>query len=350
MTPVMTTASKSVSKSMANNDWDTVVVGAGVAGLSAARALRRAGQQVLVLEKSRGLGGRSATRTVHGNRVDHGAQYFTVRDELFKKQTEVWLETGDLRVWSYGFHTLDEAGLHAPEPGHPRYVFPAGMNTFGKLLAEGLPVERETRVTGLRPYGDAWQLAADTTSGTQTFEAQRVVLNMPPEQALELCDFDLNTFEPEPEVREALQGVVLQPCFSLMTGFEADLEPEWQGVKLSGDDNPLAWIAHDSSKRVSPPETVLVAHSTPEFARENFALSFEKVTSQLLSRLTEIDERFSTPRWTDVQRWRYAMATQSLEKRYLQQGSLLFCGDWCGGNKLEDAYLSGLAAARAVSG
>ncbi|CAN5799356.1 FAD-dependent oxidoreductase [soil metagenome] len=318
---------------------ETIVVGAGVAGLSAAQALQASGADVLVLEKSRGLGGRSATRTLRGNRVDHGAQYFTVRDEAFRAQVEVWLTAGDLQVWSQGFHTFGADGLHALEPGHPRYVFPDGMNTFGKLLAEGLEVRRETRVTSLKPSGDGWQLEA----GTGTFKAQRVILNMPPEQALALCDFDLDR-----EIREALESVVLQPCFSLMAGFEADLKPEWQGVKLSGG-NPVAWIAHDSSKRAAPKDTVLVAHSTPEFARENYTLPLEEVTSQLLGGLADVDERFATPLWTDLQRWRYAMATQFVDKSYLQQGSLLFCGDWCGGNKLEDAYLSGLAAARALS-
>ena len=328
-------------------DWDVVVVGAGVAGLSAARALRAAGANVLVLEKSRGLGGRSATRTVQGNRVDHGAQYFTVRDEAFKAQVDAWLETGDLAVWSHGFHTLDEDGFHAPDGGHPRYVFPAGMNTFGKLLAENLEVNRETRVTGLKPRGDVWQL--ETNADGATFEAHTVLLNLPPEQALELCAAHLET-----GLRETLQGVVMQPCFSLMAGFDTDSKPEWRGVKFALGDNPLAWVAHDSSKRVllgdTPEKTALVAHSTPEFAREQYALPLEEVEALLLTALRDLDPRFSAPLWTSLQRWRYAMAIRSADERCLRQGSLLFCGDWCGGNKLEDAYLSGLAAASALSG
>jgi renalase len=41
-------------------------VGAGLAGLICAQKLQRAGYQVAVLEKSRGLGGRLATRRVDG--------------------------------------------------------------------------------------------------------------------------------------------------------------------------------------------------------------------------------------------------------------------------------------------
>ncbi|MFY9458131.1 MAG: FAD-dependent oxidoreductase, partial [Aquabacterium commune] len=53
------------------------VVGAGLAGLSCAQALRSAGLQVTVLDKSRGVAGRMSTRRGEGWQADHGAQYFT---------------------------------------------------------------------------------------------------------------------------------------------------------------------------------------------------------------------------------------------------------------------------------
>ena len=142
---------------------DVLVIGAGVAGLTAARALQRAGREVMVLEKSRGLGGRAATRTVRGNRVDHGAQFFTARDERFEEQVNAWREAGHVAVWSEGFHTLGPKGLEPPSDGHPRYIFPAGMNTFGKLLGEELTVKRETRVTRVFKSENGWR--AETEGG-----------------------------------------------------------------------------------------------------------------------------------------------------------------------------------------
>ena len=44
--------------------YDIVVVGAGIAGLMASTYLSKAGYKVAVLEKSRGVGGRMATRRI----------------------------------------------------------------------------------------------------------------------------------------------------------------------------------------------------------------------------------------------------------------------------------------------
>lgn len=66
---------------MADNDLDgksvdVAIVGGGLAGLAAARAVARAGRSVLVLEKESSVGGRVRTDVVDGYRLDHGFQLF----------------------------------------------------------------------------------------------------------------------------------------------------------------------------------------------------------------------------------------------------------------------------------
>ena len=61
------------------------VIGAGMAGGYLGSALGQLGHDVVVLEKSRGFGGRLATRRGEGVQFDHGAPFFTARTSLFKE-------------------------------------------------------------------------------------------------------------------------------------------------------------------------------------------------------------------------------------------------------------------------
>ena len=79
------------------------VIGAGIAGLSCARALAASGVHVTVFDKSRGSGGRMSTRRGEGWACDHGAQYFTARDPLFQAELARWQAAGvAARCWIRG--------------------------------------------------------------------------------------------------------------------------------------------------------------------------------------------------------------------------------------------------------
>ena len=56
------------------------VIGAGLAGLIAAQQLHNNGHDVVVLDKGKSPGGRLATRRIGDATLDHGAQFFTVRE------------------------------------------------------------------------------------------------------------------------------------------------------------------------------------------------------------------------------------------------------------------------------
>jgi predicted NAD/FAD-dependent oxidoreductase len=69
-------------------EFEWVIVGAGAAGLVLGRALHEMvatrGGVFIILEKSRGVGGRMATRRDGQVIYDHGAQFLKIYDQQLK--------------------------------------------------------------------------------------------------------------------------------------------------------------------------------------------------------------------------------------------------------------------------
>ena len=109
-----------------------LVIGAGIAGLAAARKLHAAGLQVTVLDKGRGVGGRLATRRIVDGVFDHGAQFVTVRSPAFSRMMEEMLADGAIYEWCRGIGTL---AARVKDDGHPRYQGTGGMSCKKKFLS-----------------------------------------------------------------------------------------------------------------------------------------------------------------------------------------------------------------------
>ena len=136
------------------------IIGAGVAGLSAARELAAQGTHVQLFDKSRGVGGRMTTRYAGDWEFDHGAQYFTVSDEGFRAEIDKAVAAGVAAPWSARAVYL-KTGELTSDTGRPRFVGAPRMNALPKFWAEGLDIQTGRRVaTALR--GESWTLTLRT--------------------------------------------------------------------------------------------------------------------------------------------------------------------------------------------
>ena len=148
---------------------DILIIGGGMAGLSAATALAAVGQRIIVLDKGRGPGGRMAARRaeIGGEQVgfDHGAQYFTARDPAFREAVAAWEAAGVAARW--------------PAAGEDAWVGTPGMNACVKAMAETLDVRWGVRAERLERDGAVWRIA----TGDQSFTAATVLVAVPAEQA-----------------------------------------------------------------------------------------------------------------------------------------------------------------------
>lgn len=335
-----------------------VVVGAGLAGVAAARRLVERGHRVTILEQSKGFGGRLATRRVEGGLVDHGAPCFSVRDPAFHGVLAPLVAAGLVRPWTERLHRWDGATLTADRltDSERRWAAPGGMASIVKALAVGLDVRRETRVSALTAVGSVFELqvegprelgAGEVPEGSpapRIEQADAVVVAIPGPQAARLAATAGAAIETV--VRDELARVAFDPCLVVLAGFEGP-RPPWRAIASQA--GPLQWLGLESDKREAA-ATLVALHATGEFSRTHFDASEEVVIAALLEAAGAIGgSSLARPKWSQLKRWRHARPTLLATARaLLSEGSgppVVFCGDWCVAPRAEAAYQSGTAAA-----
>jgi predicted NAD/FAD-dependent oxidoreductase len=336
-----------MAKSAGATHCDVLVIGAGIAGLTAARELRAAGRNVLVLEKSRGFGGRAATRRWDGLPVDHGAQFFTARSPEFRAQVDDWLRREVCFEWSRGFHRATKDGPQPPDGDNfPRYACREGMASLGRDLAgnDASFVLREAKVTKVDRHDSVWEVR---TEDGRVFHSHALLMTPPPPQSEDLLT------GVSPEATAFLQSLPMAPCLAVAARYQ-QRDFSWRGIQAPTDPT-VSWIGNDTSKRpdLQPADTVLVVHASADFSASHYDADENDIVRQLLEHAGHLSQAdLSAPQSWFVQRWRYALGPQiSSEPARLIAGTppLVLAGDAIAGGKIEGAWLSGKAAAALLS-
>lgn len=340
--------------------WDVVVIGAGLSGLTAARQLHEFGYTVLVVDKSRGLGGRLATRRVNEQPIDHGCRFlqpglandFSLLDDLLAAQI--------IQPWRPQVLTLNQRDQIVAAPhAETYYISPAGMNTVAKALAEGLLIQRPCQVTDVLPIPNGWQIKAETTpANAEPIQARAVVMAIPAPQILPILESAQAQLPALTEWLNQIEPVQFDPVITVMAGYapDTDTRPNFQasgpdGWMFSGHDTSIVrWAALDSSKRPRAETPVVVVHSGPQFAALFLAAQIlEPAGQELLDAASEkLGDWLKTPAWKQVHRWRYGFVTVPSGSNVVSAKAvptLVGCGDWCGGYDAQAAVASGQAAA-----
>lgn len=302
------------------------IIGAGLAGLTAAGTLSASGHYVVLFDKARGPGGRMSTRRAETARgmafFDHGAQYFTARDPAFVAEVAQWEAAGAAARW--------------PAAGADAWVGTPGMNAIIKALAADHAVQWNSRIESIAPEseGEGWALAH--AGGIERADA--VIVAVPAEQVAALV-------APHREDWAALaQATHSQPCWTVMAAFDAP-------VAIAGDClrdfGAIGWAARNSAKpRRTGPESWVVQGS-PAWSAAHLEDDAEAVIALLLQELA-VATGCDLPATLSVQahRWRYAMSGAA-GKTALWDGAsgLGLCGDWLIGPRIECAWASGRALA-----
>lgn len=344
---------------------DVVIVGAGIAGLSAAAELVASGRRVVVLEKSRGVGGRMATRRVGEAVCDHGAQFFTVRGPAFGGMVAAAHEAGAVATWCEGFSqaaSIDAVVTPATD-GHARWRGMGGMTDLPKRLAARLPADKcvvRTAVTvsaiGVADGRVRISLDPGSKAGEPTtLHAAAAIVTSPVPQSLDLFmagGLLAVAGGIAPSIHQQLATVHYDPSFALMLVLNRpSLMPPPGGIQFAG--GPISWLADNQKKGISS-VPALTVHASGPFSRQHFDDPPEQVAAALIELvLPWIDGDPSTAIvGQSLHRWKFATPTTIIPEPMVAAVTsppLVCCGDAFGGPKVEGAASSGLAAGRWVA-
>jgi predicted NAD/FAD-dependent oxidoreductase len=316
-----------------------VILGAGLAGISAARALIAQGHGVTIFDKGRGPGGRLATRRVEAEgrklQFDHGAQY--------------------LRAEGAGFAAaLAEAGT-APWPDAARRVGVPSMSAVPRALLGAIPCVASRHVGQITGSPGAWVLrhwdarlvrpgkplpdVAPEEAGP--FDA--VLLTMPASQAHDVLG------QQALSLSEALGAIRYAPCWTVMASFDARLAlPD----TLRPEAHAIGWAARDSTKpgRDAGQENWVI-QAGPAWTRATLELSAEEIAQPLLAQLAAFSAApLPAPFMAVAHRWRYSLLEAPLGEPCLWDATarIGYASDGCIGGRAEAAWDSGAALAAKV--
>lgn len=317
------------------NRADVVIVGAGIAGLAARRVLRTSGYRVVLLEKSRGAGGRVSTRRGDSWTADLGAQFFA-------KVQKSW---GPI----LGEASLKEVMVEG-DGRYPRYYHPQGMSKVAGLLLSGKEdVQFATKVVFLRPARDGWRVE---TEGGAEIEARSVILTPPVPQALDLVRSS-GVALPD-EVQAALGRLTFCRCLAAVFGATVP-QPQGRPVFWKNPNPAFDGLFDQTRKGLPGPGSVLVAHASKTLTDELWDAPTATASARLEAELARISPLADlAARWEllHLHRWRYSEPQSLHPAPFLDAGlaePLLFAGDAFGRASVDGAFASGEAAALALA-
>jgi hypothetical protein len=346
-------------------DLDLAIIGAGVAGLGAAYALRGAG--VTVYERRETPGGRAATRRRGDCLYDVGANYLKSEDGGVNRLVRT-LGTEDLVDVPEPVWTFDREGAIEPgdDPDEHKWTYRDGVAELGGRLQAAADAEWRfgTAVAAVREDGEGDEWLVETETGRESYDA---VLCTPPGPVtadllggadVEGGDGGGDRGDARAALAEAAAAVPYRHVDSVALHYPEPLDRPWYGLVNGDHEHAVGWVSREECKAGHVPdgESLLIAQMGPEWSAERADADRDAVVAEAADLVADLldEDRLADPDWTDLARWRHALADDAADPRPVARAAdrgLFVAGDWVTGgpSRLHSSLRSGLDAAAAVA-
>ena len=297
------------------------IIGAGIAGATAARMLKDAGYDIVLFEKSGGTGGRLSTRRTDYGEFDHGAQYVSVKSEPFRAVMDGLIEKNAATLWA----------LEGKDRDGQWHVGLPGMSGLVKPLLEGINIKKRTRITEIRPERGGI-ICMSEVGEASSFD--KVIVAIPSPQASALLTHVDSAFEP-------LDEVIYMPCWTSMFSFGKAIDT-LPNLYRGEDTMPISWLTRNNTKPKRSGAESICAQAGAIWSRDNLELDQFDALQLMQTALEKMAGCKLAPVYAQAHRWRYARVDRPLGKPFLasDDGTLFAIGDGMLGGRVEAAFES----------
>ena len=295
---------------MNNKIVDIIIIGGGISGSYLSSKLKKHGYKVLIIEKSKGVGGRMCTKPVGGNLVDYGCQYITPKTDILLSILS------DLQQKS----VVKKINIDREDA----FIAPYGMNKIPQYLSLGVPTITSSFVERLE-YKKKYWITHTTHS---LYHSRFIVLTMPIKQVqLLLENSKISTRE--------LPNVKFKEFFTAT--FEGNIVKE---KKTLNESKSFPWICNNTLKGLRNTSDVFTVNLFSKMNKKYHQLDSKQKTSALHKLLKE--NGFKHVKYLSLHYWKYAYSSKqnNISHIFDERINLGICGDSFSIGKVDGAVQS----------
>ena len=317
------------------------IVGAGLAGLGAARTLRGAGHEVVIFEGNSSIGGRCCTERLGEFLFDTGCTSIAPRSpEMESAMHEISTE-GLVRIqesiYTHNSFRIGRGDI-SRDPVR-RFTYVQGNQVLCERLGEGIDIRLNSFVNQLVKDDDGFDIAGERFA--------RVILATPPPVSAQIL---ATLGEKRP-----LDNVSYRKCLSIQLGYDVPTpDVSYHAIVDPEQRHPLTWLSLESKKcqgRAPEGGSAFVMQMSSGYSREHFDAAAEIIVRDGLEFLERLfGPRYRSPVVSSVARWKYSLPENLAMFSSVNRpnSKVLLASDGLLGGRTELAYAAGAQAARMI--
>ena len=318
---------------------NVAVIGAGITGITLANLLQKK-SNFTVFEKSRGVGGRMATRRAEPYQFNHGAQYFKIENKEFKDFLQPLILNKIIKPLEVNqIEILNKEVIKRTKIYNKQYfTAESKMNSVVKyLINNNFSIKLLCKIEKIIKENDKWFVI---DSGQVSFGPYDwLIITIPPNQAKEIL---YNNFK----FLDIIKKIKMRSCYSLMLGFDKFEEFDFDTALFLDED--IQWLSIRKIILENKEYYNLLINSSYNFAEQNINGSKDKISNYLIKQVSDILKcELNNYEHKALHFWKYAMSEKNnnLGSLFDEDFKIIVCGDWCMNGKVEGGFLSAKNAA-----